>query len=196
VSDSPPPKLVDALAAEYLRTQGDLRAVYVKLFESPEFWSDDAYAAKTKTPFELVASSVRALGDLTQVQPELMRALENMGQPLYKSSPPTGYAEDASHWVSAGALVSRINFGLKIARNDMPGVQVPLSTLPQGTAEPVVDALSMQLLGAKLSPASRRTVLSAAGAREEDEMPDGERRTVDSRLVAGLLVGSPEFQKQ
>jgi uncharacterized protein (DUF1800 family) len=197
VSDDPPPGLVDALAAEYLRTGGDLRAVYVKLFGSREFWSDRAFAAKTKTPLELVASSVRALGELTSVQPQLVRALEGMGQPLYRASPPTGYAEDASHWVSAGALVSRINFGLKLARNDMPGVQVPLLTLPGGGAEAVVDSLSLRILGAPLSPESRRTVLAAVGGgREEDAMQDGENRPVDPRVVAGLLIGSPEFQKQ
>jgi uncharacterized protein (DUF1800 family) len=196
VADEPDPKLVDALAAEYLRTGGDLRAVYVALFSSRAFWSDPAFAAKTKTPLELVVSSVRAMGDLTLVQPQLVRALDVMGQPLYRSAPPTGYPEEASRWVSAGALVSRINFGLKVARNDMPGVQVPRSMLPQGGAEQVVDALSLRLLGARLGPDSRRTVLAAIGARAEDVMPDGERRPVDPRLVAGLLIGSPEFQKQ
>ncbi len=181
VSDDPPPALVDALAAEYLRTGGDLRAVYVMLFGSRAFWSDEAFAAKTKTPLELVVSSVRAVGDLTLVQPQLVKAIDAMGQPLYRASPPTGWAEVAPAWVSAGALVSRINFGLKLAKNDMPGVQVPLASLPAGDPELVVDALSARLLGGPLSPDSRETVLNAAR---------------DPRVVAGLLIGSPEFQKQ
>ncbi len=184
VSDEPPAQLVDALAAEYLRTGGDLRAVYVMLFGARAFWADAAFAAKTKTPLELVASSVRALGDLTLVQPQLVKAIDAMGQPLYRSTPPTGYAEVASAWVSAGALVSRINFGLALARNDVAGVQVPLDSLPAGTADEVIDALSLRLLGAKLTGDSRRTVLAAV----EDP--------ADPRVVAGLLIGSPEFQKQ
>jgi len=184
VSDAPPPALVEALAAEYLRTGGDLRAVYAALFGSRAFWSDEAFGAKTKTPLELVVSSVRAVGDLTLVQPQLVKAIEAMGQPLYRATPPTGWAEVAASWVSAGALVSRINFGLKLAKNDMPGVQVPLASLPAGDPELVVDALAMQLLGAPLSPDSRETVLSAARADR------------DPRVIAGLLIGSPEFQKQ
>jgi hypothetical protein len=54
----------------------------------------------------------------------------------------------------------------------------------------------VRLLGARLSAQSRRTVLEAVGAREEDVMEDGEERPVDPRVVAGLLIGSPEFQKQ
>jgi len=31
---------------------------------------------------------------------------------------------------------------------------------------------------------------------EEDQLPDGERKPVDRAQVAGLLLGSPEFQKR
>ncbi|MBL8956338.1 MAG: DUF1800 domain-containing protein [Myxococcaceae bacterium] len=180
VSDAPPAELVDALAAEYLRTGGDLRAVYVLLFGSRAFWADEAFAAKTKTPLELVVSSVRAVGDLTTVQPQLVKAIDAMGQPLYRASPPTGFSELAPAWVSAGALVSRINFGLKLGKNEVPGVQVPLASLPEGEPELVVDALALRLLGAPLTEASRQTVLSQR----------------DPRVIVGLLMGSPEFQKQ
>jgi uncharacterized protein (DUF1800 family) len=196
VSDDPPPALVDRLAAVYLKTDGDLRAVYTALFTSREFWSDAAYGAKTKTPLELVVSSVRAVGDLTSVQPQLANVIEGMGQPLYRATPPTGFAEEAGRWVSAGALVSRINFGLRLAQNKLPGVQVPFVSLPSGAAEPVVDALSVRLLGAKASDGTRRTLLAAIAPREEDQLEDGEKRAVDPRTVAGLLIGSPEFQKQ
>jgi uncharacterized protein (DUF1800 family) len=196
VADDPPPALVDRLAAVYLKTQGDLRAVYTELFQSREFWSDAAYASKTKTPLELVVSSVRAMGDLTTVQPQLAGAIEAMGQPLYRAQPPTGWAEVAERWVSAGALVSRINFGLRLAQNRLPGVQVPVASLPSGAAEPVVDALSVRLLGGAASDATRRTLLFALGTRAELKLEDGEKRSVDPRVAAGLLIGSPEFQKQ
>src|SRR5581483_6961470 len=151
----------------YLKSGGDLRAVYTELFTSREFWSDAAYASKTKTPLELVVSSVRAMGDLTSVQPQLAAAVEQMGQPLYRAAPPTGYAEEAARWVSAGALVSRINFGWRVAQNKVPGVQVPLVSLPAGAAEPIVDALSVRLLGDKASDGTRCTLLAAIGPREE-----------------------------
>ena len=62
VSDNPPSALVDRMAKTFLETDGDIRAVLKTMFDSPEFWSRDAYRAKIKKPFELVASAARAVG--------------------------------------------------------------------------------------------------------------------------------------
>src|SRR5205085_1314236 len=122
VSDDPPQELVDEVAAVFTRTDGDLRETVKAIFTSKYFWSDEARAAKTKTPLEFVASSVRAIGTLEEVQPPLARALDQLGEPLYRCNPPTGFAEHAAPWVSAGALVNRINFGLALASNRIRGV--------------------------------------------------------------------------
>jgi uncharacterized protein (DUF1800 family) len=37
---------------------------------------------------------------------------------LYMCQPPTGYKDTADAWVNTGALVSRMNYALKLARND------------------------------------------------------------------------------
>ena len=62
VSDDPPPALVDRMAQTFLKKDGDIREVLKTMFKSPEFWSDDAYRAKVKTPLEFVVSAVRATG--------------------------------------------------------------------------------------------------------------------------------------
>ena len=62
VSDNPPAALVDRMAQTFLKTDGDIREVLRTMIYSPEFWSKDAYRAKIKTPFELVASATRAVG--------------------------------------------------------------------------------------------------------------------------------------
>ncbi len=61
VSDNPPQSLVDRMAKSFTSSNGDIRAVLQTMIYSPEFWSKDAYRAKVKTPFELVASTARAL---------------------------------------------------------------------------------------------------------------------------------------
>ena len=61
VSDNPPPALVDRMAKEYESSGGDIRSVLKTMIYSPEFWSKQTYRAKVKTPFELVASTARAL---------------------------------------------------------------------------------------------------------------------------------------
>lgn len=187
VSEQPPPALVERVAATFLRTDGDLTETYRAIIESPEFWSTETAGALTKTPLEFVVSAVRAVGTLDEVQRPLAAVLDQLGQPLYRCPPPTGYPEHGAHWISAGALVSRINFGLRLATGRIPGVVVALP--PNDTP---VDALARQVLG---RPASASTIATVERALRQDDEVD-ERRAPHVAKVVGLLLGSPEFQKQ
>jgi uncharacterized protein (DUF1800 family) len=197
VADEPPKALVERLAQTYLDTHGDLTAVYRTLFASPEFWSEQAFNGKTKTPLEFAVSSVRALGGTTFGDAALIKALDGMGEPLYRAQPPTGWPEVATPWVNAGALVTRINFALALTAGRISGTEVVLPPEPHGqSATALVDALAQAVLHQSLSDTTRATLLRAVGHGENDVMPDGEARPVDQAKVAGLLLGSPEFQKQ
>jgi hypothetical protein len=89
---------------------------------------------------------VRALGgsvDAAQALP-LARQVALMGQPLYKCQPPTGYADTAEAWVSAGMLVNRITFGAALAAGKIPGVTADPSRPRAGSPDPVrVAALAL-----------------------------------------------------
>jgi uncharacterized protein (DUF1800 family) len=95
VSDDPPQALVDRAAATFLATDGDIRSVLRTIFESPEFWSRRALRAKVRSPLELVAGSIRALGARVDDPLPLARAVARIGEPLYAAQPPTGYADSA-----------------------------------------------------------------------------------------------------
>jgi uncharacterized protein (DUF1800 family) len=118
VSDVPPPALVDRAAARFRETRGDLREVIRTILTSPEFLSPDTYYAKVKTPFEFVVSSLRATATDVQDAKSIVRELQQLGMPLYMCQPPTGYKDTADAWVNTGALVGRMNYALKLARND------------------------------------------------------------------------------
>src|SRR3954470_17824068 len=60
VADEPPPTLVERAAATYRESHGDIRAVVRTIVTAPEFFAPGAYRAKVKTPFEFVASAIRA----------------------------------------------------------------------------------------------------------------------------------------
>jgi uncharacterized protein (DUF1800 family) len=181
------------VAQVFLRSGGDLTATYRAVFESPEFWSETARASKVKTPLEFTVSAVRALGGTTAGDVPLIQALGRMGQPPYRALPPTGWPEVAQPWVNPGALVARIDFGLKLASGRITGTEVPLPPL-DGPPEQVVDRTARAILHRPLGEQTRATVLAALGTSEV--MPDGERRPVDGPKLVGLLLGSPEFQTQ
>lgn len=185
VADQPPRALVDRVAARFLETDGDLSATYRAIITSPEFWDPSTIGTKTRTPLEFVVGAVRAVGTLDEAQRPLAKALEQLGQPLYRCAPPTGYREDAAAWISAGALVTRINFGLKLASGQVPGVTV---ALPQGDS---VEAIAHAVLGRPASPRTLETLRRALAA--DDELDE---QRLDVPRVVGLLLGSPEFQTQ
>ena len=54
-----------------------------------------------------------------------------MGQKIYYYQAPTGFPDKAEYWVNTGALLNRMNFGLALATQRIPGVRVNLSGLTQ-----------------------------------------------------------------
>src|SRR5207245_6477175 len=62
----------------------------------------------------------------------LARAAARIRDPLYECEPPTGYADRAEAWVNPGALLARMNFGLALAHQRVPGVRVDLAALTGG----------------------------------------------------------------
>ena len=191
VSDDPPDALVTRIAATFARTHGDIRSMLRTLFESPEFWSRRALKAKVRSPLELVAGSVRALGGTIDDPLALARAVARIGEPLYGAQPPTGYADTAQGWVSSGALLARIDFGLQLANGQLEGVQVDLKPIAAGPPEPegVLQRAAAQLGASELSKETRSYVLG--------QLKDSPRKPelLAARAV-GLLLGAPELQRR
>jgi uncharacterized protein (DUF1800 family) len=200
VSDEPPAVLVGRVADVFRRTDGDITAMLRTIFKSPEFSSPAVYRAKVKTPFELVASSVRALGAETEGGVPLLRAVAQMGEPLYLCQPPTGYPDVAEAWVSTGALVNRLNFGLALAGNRLSGTRVNLESLAPARAqasEDLLKRLAAVILQGDLSVKTLETLKKQLQAPATDESDQSDSTgSIGPAKMAGLLLGSPEFQRQ
>jgi uncharacterized protein (DUF1800 family) len=124
VSDSPPPQLVDRCAGVFARTDGDIRQTLRCVVASPEFFSPAAYRSKVKTPFELVASALRATNATPDRTPRSAQVVARLGQPIFGRQTPDGWPDRAEEWLNAGAMVNRVNFGLSLASAQLPGVRV------------------------------------------------------------------------
>jgi uncharacterized protein (DUF1800 family) len=115
VNDEPPAALVDKVAATFTKTKGNLREVVRTLVTAPEFYAAEHRNAKVKTPLEFVVSGVRATGrELRDARP-MLNALQQLGMAPYMCQPPTGYDDTAETWISAGALVTRMNIAQQLA---------------------------------------------------------------------------------
>jgi uncharacterized protein (DUF1800 family) len=184
VSDNPSPALLDRMAATFTATDGDLRATMKTMFDSPDFFSREAYRTKVKTPFDMVVSSLRATGGDVDVTVALTQQLNQLGEPLYRKQEPTGYSNKSGDWVNSAALLARMNFALALTNNKVPGVKVDLAKF--STDDPML--MARTLLMTDLSDISRKVI--AAG------LADQSGKTPPAALVAGLALGSPDFQKR
>ncbi len=187
VSDQPPEALVERAAATYLRTDGNIREVLRAIVTSPEFFAPAARQAKVKTPLEFVTSAVRAAGGQVSDARDLARRLGEMGMPLYLQQPPTGYKDTAEAWVSSSGLLARLNFALDLAEGHVPGVAIDpaLTAAPGNDLVALRDRLAAELTPAGLSPATLATL--------EHE---GQAGVLVPARMAGLILGSPEFQRR
>lgn len=131
VSDNPPKSLVDKMAKVFLDKKGDIKSVLIALVNAPEFWSEAARHQKTKTPFELAISAVRAINADINTPLQLSAWITRMGQRLYYYQAPTGFPDDGQYWINTGALLNRMNFGLALASKKIPGIQYSLLAITQ-----------------------------------------------------------------
>jgi uncharacterized protein (DUF1800 family) len=187
VADDPPPSLVNRMAGTFRKTDGDLREVVRTMISSPEFWSEGAYRAKVKTPFEMVVSAVRATNaDVTSAF-VLANELQKLGEPLYRKVEPNGYSSANAEWVSSSGLLDRMNFALALARNRVPGVTVDVAGWQAITERDPME-LARSILEQDPSQQTKAAIEKMLGANTS--VPQA------PSLIAGLAIGSPEFQRR
>jgi uncharacterized protein (DUF1800 family) len=224
VSDTPPLALVNRMAQNFQSTHGDIASVLRTMIHAPEFWASSTYQAKVKTPLEYVVSAARASGaDIVNTQP-LVNALNQMGMPLYACVPPTGYSDKADAWVSTGELVTRMNFALSLATNHFGGINSQWTDVTKQVTSPTDAevALEARLIPGGVSEKTRAAVLDQAQpqlpaqpsqqnpaqivpepvdtqtVKPKPQSPAAQAKALENQnaQIAGLLLGSPEFQRR
>jgi uncharacterized protein (DUF1800 family) len=180
VADAPPPALITKMAATFTKTEGNIREVMRTMLKSPEFWAPSTYNAKMKMPFEMVASALRATNATVNNSAALQQELRAQGQPLYRKGEPTGYSPMAEEWTNSAALLSRMNFGLALAQNKVRGTRIDLAQTLNNKVKPT------EIAQALLLRAPAPETLKAIESKSE----------TNPAQIAGLVLGSPEFQRR
>ena len=195
VSDDPPADVVDRVAEVFLSTGGDLRAVTRAVFQDPGFTDPSVFEQKIRSPFELVVASLRVTEADVGRAPQLVQQLRAFQHLPYMADVPTGYPETSDVWVNSGAMLLRMNYSLALASGSIRGVRiasegVAAALAADSAADPSqwVSAMAVALL-----PGSDTDELE--GIVLEDLRGQDVTGTAAMRRAAGLLIGSPEFQR-
>jgi uncharacterized protein (DUF1800 family) len=224
VSDNPSEALVKRVAEAFTKSKGDIKTTLRALFSDEEFFAPANYRAKIKTPFELTVSALRTLGADTNGG-QIQSMLAKMGEQLYGYQAPTGYPDTAEDWVNTGALLERMNFAVALAANQIPGTRVDLKKFEATDKNGILGRAIAAVLGGEVDPNTKTTLLKQVeqplpqtklDADVDDEMENtqmmnpqggGLNRRQQVRLlppsgnsdvfkVVGLILGSPDFQRQ
>ena len=184
MSDNPPEALVAKMAATFTATDGDIRAVMETMLKAPEFWDPANFRSKVKSPLEMVVSAVRAVnGDMDFVQ-QLNGTMTSLGEPLYHKLEPTGYSNRSTDWMNSASLLARMNFANNLAQGRVQGVKVDTA---QFAGDP--ETIERRLL--LMAPSEDAKSAIQAGLAQQATQPDR-----IGPLVAGLTLGSPDFQRR
>lgn len=203
VSDDPPEELVDRAAETFTRTDGDIREVLRSILTSDAFFAEAAFRSKVKTPFEVVVSALRALDAAPDHTPRTAQVVATLGQPIYGRQTPDGWPDVAEEWMGTGAILNRINFGMMVGANRLPGARATAwpgaEALVTADRAAQVDGVIAVFLGGRVSPETREILISGRNPLAGDAPPEGERPIPPLRglaQVVGLAIGSPEFQRR
>lgn len=220
VSDNPSPALVDKMAATFTATDGDLTAVMKTMLSAPEFWAASNFRSKVKSPLEMLSSAVRAVNGDVDYAFTMAGQLNQLGEPLYRKAEPTGYSNKSGEWMNSAALLARMNFAMALAQNKVPGVKVDTT---QFSGES--DSISRKLLSVDASADAKAAIaagmkerleasngvvpastmppadITAPGGKKTQRGPLAGNRPNNGvvepgALVAGLTLGSPDFQRR
>ena len=220
IADEPPAAVVDEMTQTFLRSKGDIKEVLLTMVMHPDFWTKAKEKEKIKSPFELAVSAVRATGTEVAAPYQVFTWSEKMGQKFYFYQAPTGFPDKANFWINTGSLLNRMNFGMAIAAQKIPGFKTNLLALNQNhepesveealqiytklllpvanqkeNSERIMSIVRAQNIDQKIASATKDT--GEMQDMQKESMPDMNNTPLKSMAqVVGVIIGSPAFQRK
>jgi len=112
IADEPPPRLVEALKATFIASDGNLKQLARVLVSAPEAW--EAPRTKLKRPGEWVVAATRATGVTSPDARPLIQALNMLGEPLWRPPAPKGFDDAEAAWLDG--LAQRLDIANQLGR--------------------------------------------------------------------------------
>ena len=224
VADEPPTDIVEAAAATFQRTGGDIREVLRTIFTHPEFFSPSYYEAKIKKPIEVVASGLRAVNgeidfpdrddNINIAQNQIVNNFGNrmeqflvvMGEPIYGHEAPDGFPDVATAWISTSSVYRRMEFAIALTSGKVPNVTIDLEAahslfrqlgFPEATPDQIAQVRASAASAGKAERMGMDQQMMDEAMMGGAGAGDGAENELDDRVIAAAFVlGSPRFQKR
>lgn len=198
VADEPPARLVDALAARWQATDGDLAAVAEALFQHPLAWQPGP--AKVKRPEEWMLSAHRVLGIPLGPPDRFQAAMNTLGQPTGMAPSPQGWSDRGEDWLGPDALMKRVEWAFRFAQRDAARLTGGASrTAAANNAMGMTPASAPAASGASTSLGGARPAdwaRAALGERLREETRREVERADSGAQALALWLVSPEFLRR
>lgn len=216
----PSPKVIEKLTAVWKKTDGDIKSVLKAIGTSPEFWSEECYMRRTKSPMDYTMALYRSFaaqpfilqirGNPASEFEPIKKPIRDMGGGLYYFMarqgmsillPPNVAGWDwGNAWINPATSMERLNLASSIFwSGEDRGLAVLLATKLKvedevTTPEQIVDGMA-DILDVPLNEASRKTLVELCmkhgGLKALDEK--NKSANLFARL-ARVMFAIPEFQ--
>ncbi len=204
ISDTPESAAIDAVAAAFTQSGGDIRDTLRALFATDAFRSTSDL--KFTRPSEYLSGVVRALAPDTAYPTDngqlLFFAQSILGQLPFYWPTPDGYPDRQSYWASTGGMLNRWRLSFLSFAGIIPEIgviDVDYTAMLNGanTLAGVVDAITDGVLMRPLSTDDRQLILDwliqEQGVDADTRLSTGVPEQV-SALAAAVLLSSAYFQ--
>ncbi|MDJ0778924.1 MAG: DUF1800 domain-containing protein [Gammaproteobacteria bacterium] len=204
IDDDPPAAAVDAVAAAFSASNGDIRDTLRALFARAELL--DRYDRKFTRPGEFLAGLSRALAPDTGYPPDngqfwfFTRSM--LGQLPFYWPTPDGYPDSSDYWANTGGLLNRWRLSFLSFAGILPGIDVfnvdyVAMLAGSDTVDDVVDAVTEAVLMRPLSDDHRQLIVDwlvdETGGSPPDTPLPGDAPQAVAALAAAVLISSIYF---
>lgn len=180
----PPKAVVDATAAVYLATGGDIPSMIRTILTPANLM---ASVAKYRRPFHYAAASLRALGASVVNLRAIRAQADLMGMPMFQWEQPNGYPDRVDWW--SGLVLMRWRFASTLStQTSLTTVNIDLTPFKaQGNnADAVMSVINAQIFGGEIAP-ELKTQLTAY-------LKTGTFNDARIREGLALAISSHQFQ--
>jgi uncharacterized protein (DUF1800 family) len=186
------PEFVEAVAAEYLRSNTEMKPVVRYILRSHWFNDPDIWFTRYSWPVEFVVRAIREVGWNGFSVDAARTPLANMGQTLFEPPDVAGW-DVGRGWFSTGTMLARMNFAATLAANQRFNLARATGAARFSPDELLDYFLYEQLSSAPFELGPYRELLSYVNTATPWTGSDAQVN-VKAAGLARLIVGSSEYQ--